>query len=137
MTDFTYSLGKIIIISSIELEVAVMVANAPSMKIIFVQLFGTRKNIGVYPSRQSLSDFSKSRKIAGPSSTCRVTSSYSPDSAAPVDTEAFKNGHESSEAILRLDSITGIFVTSSIAIDRHDAQSSRGLAEICTSAKPV
>jgi hypothetical protein len=42
MTDFPYSLGKIIIISSVELEVAIMVANAPSLRIFWVKGRGSR-----------------------------------------------------------------------------------------------
>jgi hypothetical protein len=44
--DFTYVLGKLIIISVIELEVAIMAANAPSLKILFQTWLGLKTQNG-------------------------------------------------------------------------------------------
>lgn len=136
MKDFTYSLGKIIIISSIELEVAIMAANAPSMKILFIKFFGTPEKKNGSTDRHTLSNMSKSRKMATPLSTCRITGNCDPELGIRGETKSSEKSYGSSEEILRYDSDNGIFVTSSVAVERHDARSSQD-AESYRAAKMV
>jgi len=61
--DFTYVLGKLIIISVIELEVAIMAANAPSLKILFQTWLGLKSHNGSRKTTtKALGDSSRSGK---------------------------------------------------------------------------
>lgn len=61
--DFTFVLGKLIIISVIELEVAIMAANAPSLKILFQTWLGLKANKSSSGSTaHKLGDSSRSAK---------------------------------------------------------------------------
>jgi hypothetical protein len=135
MSNFTFSLGKIIIISSIELEVAIMAANAPSLKIIFMKIFGKQERSVGYTEKHTLTNMSKSRKMATPISTCRITGNCDPELAMRVETNTSGKSYGSSEEILRYDGDTGIFITSSVAIERHDARVSQSDAGSFRAAK--
>lgn len=123
MTDFTYSLGKIIIISSIELEVAIMAANAPSLKVVCIKILGGPEKNNGHAGRHSPSNFLRSRKMATALSTCHITSDCDPELAIQGEAKTSEKGYGSSEEILRFDSDTGIFVTSSVAVERYYAGS--------------
>lgn len=58
--DFTWTLGKMVIVSAIELDVAIMASNAASMKAIWVKYFGKnpfsssdKQGPSSYPKRKS------------------------------------------------------------------------------------
>lgn len=103
-----------------------MAANAPSLKIVFIKIFRTSERKGGYAERHTMSDMSKSRKLAAPLSTCRITGNCDPELAIRGGIKSSENSYSSSEEILRYDNDTGIFVTSSVAVEIHDAQSSQG-----------
>jgi hypothetical protein len=66
-TDFTYTLGKLIIISSIEIDVAIIAANGPSLKTFWARFVNrtlktTASSKGYGTSGNKLSDLESSRR---------------------------------------------------------------------------
>ncbi|KAE8444094.1 hypothetical protein EG329_000876 [Mollisiaceae sp. DMI_Dod_QoI] len=125
MTDFTYSLGKIIIISCIELEVAIMAANAPSLKILFARASSNQSSQGTSTQRYGRSNFSKHQDMPGfvmTSSTCHITSS------GATRNELEKPINSSQEALAKefVFNENGIIVTSSVGVESHSARNSQG-----------
>ncbi|KAJ5040863.1 uncharacterized protein L3040_005422 [Drepanopeziza brunnea f. sp. 'multigermtubi'] len=128
-TDFTHSLGKIIIVSCIELEVAIMAANVPSLKIFFATSRGA--TAGRTGSKQSSADHngnhimanltgrpqSKGRFLAT-TSMCRISASKGP-SQLRLTTPGMGDTMNSSEEEL---AYAGIHVTSSVGVEYHDAK---------------
>ncbi|CAL3969586.1 unnamed protein product [Diplocarpon coronariae] len=114
MTDFTHSLGKIIIVSCIELEVAIMAANAPSLRIFFGGGDGGDSAPGA-PDAHTLCDLSRDGKqrLAVTSSTCRITSKAAAQEALV--------SNSSEESLAKHASHAGIQVTSSVGVEYHDA----------------
>jgi hypothetical protein len=124
--DFTFVLGKLIIISSIELEVAIMAANAPSLKILWSKWFGrqtfngTLKEYDISPSNASSRSRGTRRKSAysGEPSYLVNCSNYVPMSPTPrkeTPDRGLKN--DSEEQLWKHDS--GIIVTSSVGVETH------------------
>ncbi|PBP16768.1 hypothetical protein BUE80_DR012336 [Diplocarpon rosae] len=112
MTDFTRSLGKIIIVSSVELEVAIMAANAPSLRVL---VGGASSPPTPAPDTHTLSGMSRQSKprFAVTSSTCRITSKA-------VAREALASTG-SEESLAKHTSHSGIQVTSSVGVEYHEA----------------
>ncbi|PVH67799.1 hypothetical protein DL98DRAFT_637048 [Cadophora sp. DSE1049] len=122
--DFTYVLGKLIIISSIELEVAIMVANAPSLKILCSMMFSSsskqrfngtiRKGYTVTPSNANSRGVSRSwfDNETGYAIDC----SYVPMSPTPrKEGQDVRNlSTNSKEQLWKRDSV--IIVTSSVGV---------------------
>jgi hypothetical protein len=125
--DFTYTLGKMIIISSIEIDVAIMAANGPAMKAVWAKHVSktrySRKDL--YGRPHDLSNLSSSlgqmRQKVPSKASYQAHSRYSPQLHAqnkggswvgkcPIDSEEnlFKNG-------------VGIIVTSTVRVEGHDA----------------
>ena len=122
-TDFTYTLGKLIIISSIEIEVAIMVANGPSLKIFWAKYISKTT-----PTEKSQSDGSNTvtdmssvqrRRKLYSTSSCYVGSNCSPQSPiqeGDIETTEGLHSH-SEEALWKVES--GIIVTSSVGVEFH------------------
>ncbi|KAH6696489.1 hypothetical protein DL95DRAFT_507359 [Leptodontidium sp. 2 PMI_412] len=125
-TDFTYVLGKLIIISSIELEVAIMVANAPSLKILYSMMFSSsskqrfngtiRKRYAITPSNANFTGVSRSwfDNETGYAIDC---SYYVPMSPTPSkEGQDVRNlSTNSKEQLWKRDSV--IIVTSSVGVE--------------------
>lgn len=124
-TDFTYSLGKIIIISCIELEVAIMAANAPSLKIFFD---GALRDSGVHSTPRDHQNNSASLerpRYGTTSSTCQITSK----GGARTLGRQVSDPNSSQETLTKHDSPQGIMVTQSIACESHEARKSHRYEE--------
>jgi hypothetical protein len=108
--DVTYSLGKLIIISSIEIDVAIIAANGPSLKTFWARYIShtLKTNTGT-----RLSDFSSPAKRA-------VTSQASCQALDRAD-KLIRSVNDSAEELKMKDS--GIIVTSSIGVERRSAES--------------
>ncbi|KAK0121373.1 hypothetical protein ONS96_011547 [Cadophora gregata f. sp. sojae] len=129
MTDFTYSLGKIIIISCIELEVAIMAANAPSLRILFsnAAAAGGGSQAASGGGHHSLTNMSRPQskpRFATTSSTCHITSKGANMSVQLTNERSHSNQSNSSEESLtkHVMSDSGILVTSIIGVETHDAR---------------
>jgi hypothetical protein len=131
-TDFTYVLGKLIIISSVEIEVAIICANAPSLKIFWAKhisksIYGTGKE----QYDQSLSPMSsraKSGRRSIPQGSYIVSSSFNPEPPVPRGTvsssrEELRN--ESEETLAKHDS--GIVVTQSVGVETSTLRGAPGV----------
>ncbi|CZR51053.1 uncharacterized protein PAC_00928 [Phialocephala subalpina] len=122
-TDFTYTLGKLIIISSIEIEVAIMVANGPSLKIFWAKYISKTTPTEKDQSDGSntvtdMSSVQRRRKLYSTSS-CYVGSNCSPQSPiqeGDIETTEGLHSH-SEEALWKVES--GIIVTSSVGVEFH------------------
>ncbi|KAL4901992.1 hypothetical protein BDW74DRAFT_181149 [Aspergillus multicolor] len=68
--DFTYTLGKMVIISAAELDVAIMAANAPSLKAVWLK--HVTGSIGSYVSTVRLASLQKKQQAAAPESEASV-----------------------------------------------------------------
>jgi len=130
--DLTYTLGKLIIISSIEIDLAIIAANAPSLKIYWTKYISkpvpTRKS--QYESH-TLSTL-QGQKVLSQASSCHITSTnrgsqniMSPDQLAAAEEgdisqirpSSFYN--HSQETLWKIDS--SIIVTSSVGVVVHAA----------------
>jgi hypothetical protein len=115
--DFTWVLGKLIIISSIELEVAIMAANAPSLKILFTQKFSPTPS----DKRKSYNNETSSRsRSAKRRSNFNGGASYAVDCVPMSPTRRAVDGSmqsDSEEQLWKHDS--GIIVTSSVGVETH------------------
>jgi hypothetical protein len=113
-TDFTYTLGKLIIISSIEIDVAIIAANGPSLKTFwsrFISRSSTKTEYGTTGNK--LSDLSSQRK--------RTMISQASCQAMNGPDLVIQNGSESVEELRKNDS--AIIVTSSVGVERSSAES--------------
>lgn len=120
MTDFTYSLGKIIIISCIELEVAIMAANAPSLRILFSKATGgSQAATGGHHTLTNMSRPQSKPRFATTSSTCHITSK---GGNRELTHEHSNQSNSSEESLTKHVSESGILVTSIIGIESHDAK---------------
>jgi hypothetical protein len=129
--DLTYTLGKLIIISSIEIDLAIIAANAPSLKIYWTKYISkpmpTRKS--QYESH-TLSTL-QGQKVLSQASSCHITSTnrrsnmMSPDQLAALEEGDISQMRPSSfynhsqENLWKSDS--GIIVTSSVGVVVHAA----------------
>jgi hypothetical protein len=127
--DFTYTLGKMIIISSIEIEVAIMAANGPSLKAVWAKHITKTGYTGnsKYGRTHELSNMSSNlgpRRQKLPSETSYPEgSNYSPAQHSQNKGE-MKVGeweNDSEEKLCKRD--VGILVTSTVGIESHDANS--------------
>ena len=123
-TDITYTLGKLIIISSIEIDVAIMAANGPSLKTFWSKFISpsmhtTKGSDDQYSNTHKLTDLSsgqKKRTLVSQAS-CHVMTSFGPD-------QVIQRGecqNDSEEELWKNDS--AIVVTSSVGIETHSAES--------------
>ncbi len=126
-TDFTYTLGKMIIISVIEIEVAIMAANGPSLKTVWAKHISKTVYTGTnqYGGTHKLSNLSSGQKRQKiPSESSYHTNKYSPGQlvqgrAVPTQ-EEWQN--DSEEKLCKNEA--GIIVTSTVGIESHAAQNS-------------
>jgi hypothetical protein len=118
-TDITYCLGKLIIISSIEIDVAIMAANGPSLKTFWSRF--------ISPSNGSNDDYTNTYKLSDMSSgerkrtmisqsSCHVMSNFESDQV--IQRGECRN--DSEEKLWKND--TAIVVTSSVGIETHSAE---------------
>lgn len=132
MTDITYVLGKLIIISSIELEVAIMVANAPSLRVFWNKIVGKGTQNDQYNKSHSPSNLSKGQTKwrFGTQSSC-VRSNYSPHAHIQGEETPTveKIDNDSEEALAKHESDGGIYVTSYVGVETHEARNSQGDVE--------
>ncbi|KAL2059803.1 hypothetical protein VTL71DRAFT_10187 [Oculimacula yallundae] len=119
MTDFTYSLGKIIIISCIELEVAIMAANAPSLRIFFSKSGDRSTGNSAGHTLTKLSRPQSKHRFATTSSTCHITSKGG--NIEHVHHENHNQSNSSEESLTKHASETGILVTSVVGVESHHA----------------
>lgn len=120
--DFTWTLGKMVIVSAIELDIAIMASNAASMKAIWVKYFS--KNASDSAGKQSLSSIQKqqSNELVNLPYSSRAkrsghTRMVSTDGSASQRKKALE-GNESEEELFKG---TGITVTSSVALTSKDS----------------
>jgi hypothetical protein len=126
--DITYTLGKLIIITSIEIDLAIIAANAPSLKIYWTKYISkpvpTRKS--QYESH-TLSTL-QGQKVLSQASSCHITSSnrrsnmFSPEllvEEADISNAQPTSYNHSQETLWKTDS--GIIVTSSVGVEVHTA----------------
>lgn len=116
-TDFTYTLGKLIIISSIEIDVAIIAANGPSLKTFWSRFISrsmkTKTSTGYGTTGNKLSDLSSHRKRTMVSqASCQAMNDFT----LPV-----QGASESAEELRKNDS--AIVVTSSVGVERSSAES--------------
>ncbi|KAL3427511.1 integral membrane family protein [Phlyctema vagabunda] len=122
MTDFTYSLGKIIIISSLELEVAIMAANAPALKIFFSQAFNRKRpDTRDGPSSPSYKLSHLSRRNLKHNQATIISYHAKGHYSRHITTRDEQN---SSSEVLAEDK-SGILVTSSIGVESRSITSSK------------
>jgi hypothetical protein len=117
-TDFTYTLGKLIIISSIEIDVAIMAANGPSLKTFWARFIShtmttSTTDSGYGTNGNKLSDLSSQRK--------RTMISQASCQAINGTNLPIQGGNDSAEELRKNDS--AIVVTSSVGVERSSAES--------------
>ncbi|KAH6714279.1 hypothetical protein DL95DRAFT_341111 [Leptodontidium sp. 2 PMI_412] len=121
MTNFTYSLGKIIIISCIELEVAIMAANAPSLRILISKATGGSQDAtGGHHTLSNMSRPQSKPRFATTSSTCHITSKGANMELGHEHSNQQSNS--SQESLTKHISESGILVTSVVGVESHDAK---------------
>ncbi|RDW71711.1 hypothetical protein BP5796_07745 [Coleophoma crateriformis] len=127
-TDFTWSLGKIIIISCVELETAIIAANAPSLKIFFAHIFRSRTVSSSNDSQNGSFGLSQMKRGNGRTGYAfDVSGNFSrPKGAGRRDTVVVFNDDSSEEGLTREILKDRIVVTSEVGIETRDARSSRG-----------
>ena len=121
--DVTYTLGKLIIVSSIEIDVAIMAANGPSLKTFWSKFLGpqistiksSQDQDGTMKKLTNLSGGHRRRPVLSQSS-CHVMSNFGPDQV--IQRDASQN--DSDEELWKKDS--GIIVTSSVGVETHSAE---------------
>jgi hypothetical protein len=126
--DLTYTLGKLIIITSIEIDLAIIAANAPSLKIYWTKYISkpvpTRKS--QYESH-TLSTL-QGQKVLSQAASCHITSTnrcsnlFSVEplvEESDISTVRPSSYNLSQETLWKTDS--GIIVTSSVGVEVHTA----------------
>ncbi|CZS96968.1 uncharacterized protein RCO7_02708 [Rhynchosporium graminicola] len=122
MADFTYSLGKIIIISCIELEVAILAANAPSLRIFFNKS-GDKSHVSGDIKLTNLSGKPASKhKFALTSSSCHVTSKGGNLERLHEREQKSGQSNSSEESLTKHAGEQGITVTRVVGIESHEAK---------------
>jgi hypothetical protein len=116
--DFTWVLGKLIIISSIELEVAIMAANAPSLKILITQRLGPKAtdNRKSYSNDASSTSRSQKRKSKFNGGASYIVDCVPMSPTTPKESERGIQS-DSEENLWKRDS--AIIVTSSVGVETH------------------
>ncbi|KAH6663542.1 hypothetical protein B0J14DRAFT_258505 [Halenospora varia] len=129
-TDFTYTLNKLIIISAIEIEVAIMCANAPSLTILWVKFVSRsadanelrgaeryREDQYVLPSNAS----SRTRNTKGQSyfANCSIDVPMERMPRKEAEERVDATNSNSEEQLWKHDG--GIIVTSSVEVQTHVA----------------
>jgi len=132
--DATYALGKLIIVSSIELEMAIIAANAPSLKILWSKYISkstymTKEERGHTLSK--ISDVSKMSTALSEQGVLSQSSRYAssnylpqqqPHSGGVLESVQWQDDSEGSQDI-------GIRVTSSVGVEVHTAHNPPGMVD--------
>lgn len=115
-TDLSYVLGHMVIVAAVEVELAIIAVNMPSMKVLFSRRNNGESSDDRYPKQQSSSYKLSSMNGKGAHSTARGGSR---NWAAPVAdvsiTRHIAGGSE--EELWRNDNRDKVYVTRTIAVD--------------------
>jgi hypothetical protein len=126
--DLTYTLGKLIIITSIEIDLAIIAANAPSLKIYWTKYIRKPVPTGKSQSGSHTLSTLQGQKILSQAASCQITSSnrrsnmFSPDllvEEGDISQVRPSSYNQSQETLWKTDS--GIIVTSSVGVEVHAA----------------
>ena len=114
-TDPTYTLGKLIIISSIEIDVAIIAANGPSLKTFWSRFISrtmkTSKDEGYGTSGNKMPDLeSRRKKNMVSQASCQALGGDLPT-------------HNANESVEKLRNDSAIVVTSSVGVERSSLES--------------
>ncbi len=134
--DLTYTLGKLIVITSIEIDLAIIAANAPSLKIYWSRYIS--KSVPTRKSQYESHTLStlQGQKVLSQAASCHITSTnrrsnmFSPDllveEGQTPDVRPSSHNY-SQESLWKTDS--GIIVTSSVGVEVHAARDKQGELE--------
>ncbi|KAL1962759.1 hypothetical protein VTN77DRAFT_9213 [Rasamsonia byssochlamydoides] len=103
--DFTYTLGKMVIISAIELDVAIMAANAPSLKAVWLRHISKKPLTETHPLSYP-NEGSRSHELSGISSSSKDHRQEPEQWRTDSEEELFQKKD-------------GIVVTSSVGVQSH------------------
>jgi hypothetical protein len=121
--DLTYTLGKLIIISSIEIDLAIIAANAPSLKIYWTKYISSHASTKKSQYESHTLSTLQGPKVLSQASSCHISSNnmrnntISPDQLAEEGDISMQPGafyNHSQEALWN--SNNGIIVTSSVGV---------------------
>lgn len=121
--DFTWTLGKMVIVSAIELDIAIMASNAASMKAIWVKYFHSN-DASDSSGKQSLSSIQKQQSnelVNLPYSSRAKRSGHTRMVSTAGSASQRKKALEGNESEEELFKGTGITVTSSVALTSKDS----------------
>ncbi len=125
--NLTYTLGKLIIITSIEIDLAIIAANAPSLKVYWTKYVS--KPLPMRHSEYEAHTLSalQGQKVLSQSSSCHITTMnlrnnmFSPDllvEAGDISNVQPTSYNQSQETLWKTDN--GIVVTSSVGVVVHN-----------------
>ena len=126
--DLTYTLGKLIVISSIEIDLAIIAANAPSLKIFWTKYISNPASTKKSQYKSHTLSTLQGPKVLSQASSCHISSNntgnnmISPEQLAEEGDISMQPGsfyNHSQEALWNSDN--GIVVTSSVGVVIHAA----------------